>query len=163
MVEKTGRGNSLEPCSYRLGHPRPSPCRNLLSGSLEKGTEIKAGFLTLIWVAGEGGGAPANHTSDHILWPQEPPPSTPSSPEEICNPTFKISTELAPSQGNTEGGGTGRGLGCPQPHLLSAPGPGQCVWMGRFPLQVHGAAARRTNHRLVWPMSGQVSTGRAPG
>lgn len=56
MVEKTGCRSTLEPCSHRLGHPHPSPCRHLLPGSLEKGTEIKAGFLTLIWVKGEGWG-----------------------------------------------------------------------------------------------------------
>lgn len=40
---------------WKLRHPSSSPCINLLPGSREKGTEIKAGFLTLIRAEGDGG------------------------------------------------------------------------------------------------------------
>lgn len=115
-MEKTGCGSSLDPCSQCLGHPPPpSPCRNLLPGSLEKGTKIKAGFLTLIWAEGCGGGehqpTPTQTTSCVLRSPHQahPPP-----PRRFVTPHLKYLQKRPPRKGNTEGGG-GPGPGTPPP------------------------------------------------
>lgn len=105
---------------------------------------------------------PAKHNSDHILWLQEPPPSTPS-PREICGSTFKISTEAAPplARVTKKGGGGLRPAVPPPPPALSS-------WLGALwrdgLLPAAGpSSCTQEDHHVVWPMSGSVSTGRAPG
>jgi len=86
IIEKTGGEVPQKLALTTSGLPPPPPCRRRLPGSLEKGTEIRAGFLTLIWVEGEGwgvstsqaqlrphpvaSGAPTKHTLPKgDLWP----------------------------------------------------------------------------------------------
>ena len=98
-MEKTVCGSSLEPHPQRLWHPQPSPCRSLLPASLQKGTEIKPGFLTLTRVVGKGWRdelqPPTTQTTSH----GSKTPLKAQPPWEICDPTFKISTEVAPFEG----------------------------------------------------------------
>lgn len=96
-VEKTGCRSSLEPHPHCLRHP--SPFRSLLPASLQKGTEIKLGFLTLTEVVGKGWrGEPQPPTTQTTSLGSKTPLKA-QPPWEICDPTFKISTEVAPFEG----------------------------------------------------------------
>lgn len=70
-------------------HPAEAYCQ---PASLEKGTEIKPGFLILTWVVGKGWGVSPSQSQlrPHPSAPRAPTKPTP--PEKICDPTFKIST-----------------------------------------------------------------------
>lgn len=171
-MEKTGCGSSLDPCSQCLGHPPPpSPCRNLLPGSLEKGTKIKAGFLTLIWAEGCGGGehqpTPTQTTSCVLRSPHQahPPP-----PRRFVTPHLKYLQKRPPRKGNTEGGG-GPGPGTPPPPpappaLSSRPGavclagllqePSACLASERA--GVHGEGPR-AGPRWAWRGRGEGAGG----
>lgn len=76
-----------------------SPCRSLLPASLQKGTEIKPGFLTLTRVVGKGWRGELQPPTTQTTFRGSKTPLKAQPPWEICDPTFKISTEVAPFEG----------------------------------------------------------------
>lgn len=86
--EDSGTDKLCKPAEPHLHHLRP-PHPSLLPVRLEKGTEIKPGFLTLTWVVGEGWGCKHQSTTTQIASLGSKSPHRSYPPQRFVNPHVK--------------------------------------------------------------------------
>lgn len=117
MVEKTGGEVPRKLALTTSGLPPPPPCRRRLPGSPEKGTEIGAGFLTLIWVEGEGWGVSTqpSTTQTTSCGFRSPHQAHPPQGRSVAPHLKYLQKRPPPCKGNKEGGRRAEACGTPTP------------------------------------------------
>lgn len=130
----------------------PSPHRSLLTGSPERGTEIKPGFLISIRVGCKHQPVSAQITT---LTARDPP-NAPFPKGDFRTPTWKVWTEVIFFARGTKQGESGVCASSYPIEFHLSPWSGPVCLDGQFPV----GPSRPPGY---WLMRGQVSRGRAPG